>query len=179
MHNIPLIISYTNFNWHVTLFFTNVSHFAGDICNVLEVIPGKSPFMCSKATSSVSSLIECHDACVHGRCEAFQYLTKDDQSTACEIFFDKSCIELLNKKKENYYVKRCTNPKGNLLLEKYTHTYTRYVNFDVIEINEIEFTVYTTQMINLWRTEWFNAILKYLLIDDCIQSSGIKRQEDS
>ncbi|XP_071132426.1 uncharacterized protein [Mytilus edulis] len=83
----------------------------GDICNVLEVIPGKSPFMCSKATSSVSSLIECHDACVHGRCEAFQYLTKDDQSTACEIFFDKSCIELLNKKKENYYVKRCTNPK--------------------------------------------------------------------
>ena len=82
----------------------------GDVCHILEVIPGKSPFMCSKATSSVSNLIECHDACIRGRCEAFQYLTKGDKTT-CEIFFDKSCIELLDKKKENYYVKRCTNPK--------------------------------------------------------------------
>jgi len=88
----------------------------GDVCHILEVIPGKSPFMCSKATSSVSNLIECHDACIRGRCEAFQYLTKGDKTT-CEIFFDKSCIELLDKKKENYYVKRCTNPKGRQMLK--------------------------------------------------------------
>ncbi|KAK3091696.1 hypothetical protein FSP39_021930 [Pinctada imbricata] len=78
-------------------------------CRILEMIPGRSPFMCSKATSSVANLIECHDTCVRGHCQAFRF--KNDGSEFCEIFFDKSCIPMLEKGKDNYYVRRCANPE--------------------------------------------------------------------
>lgn len=76
-------------------------------CHILEVTPGKSPYMCSKATSSLSTLLDCHDTCLRGHCEAFKFL----KDSFCEIYFDKSCLEMLKKGWENYYVKRCANPK--------------------------------------------------------------------
>ncbi|XP_061192442.1 uncharacterized protein LOC133200693 isoform X1 [Saccostrea echinata] len=76
-------------------------------CHVLEVTPGRSPYMCSKATSTLSTLLDCHDTCLRGHCEAFKFLTNG----FCEIYFDKSCIEMLEKGRENYYVRRCANPE--------------------------------------------------------------------
>ncbi|XP_062591247.1 follistatin-related protein 5-like isoform X3 [Saccostrea cucullata] len=76
-------------------------------CHVLEVTPGRSPYMCSKATSTLSTLLDCHDTCLRGHCEAFKFLNNG----FCEIYFDKSCIEMLEKGRENYYVRRCANPE--------------------------------------------------------------------
>ncbi|XP_056019706.1 follistatin-related protein 5-like isoform X2 [Ostrea edulis] len=76
-------------------------------CHILEVTPGRSPYMCSKATSTMSTLLDCHDTCLRGHCEAFKFLTNG----FCEIYFDKSCIEMLEKGRENYYVRRCADPK--------------------------------------------------------------------
>ncbi|XP_022317011.2 uncharacterized protein LOC111120524 isoform X1 [Crassostrea virginica] len=76
-------------------------------CHILEVTPGRSPYMCSKATSTLSTLLDCHDTCLRGHCEAFKFLNNG----FCEIYFDKSCLEMLKKGRENYYVRRCANPK--------------------------------------------------------------------
>ncbi|XP_033732811.1 uncharacterized protein LOC117322144 isoform X2 [Pecten maximus] len=81
----------------------------GSMCEYIEIIPGSAPFMCSTSSTSTENLVECHDACVLSSCEAFKY--KMDQSGSCDLYFDNSCISMLDKRKENYYVRRCTNPE--------------------------------------------------------------------
>ncbi|XP_021347155.1 uncharacterized protein LOC110446331 [Mizuhopecten yessoensis] len=91
-----------------------VAHFVqkcdhtGSKCEYIEIIPGSAPFMCSTSSTSTENLVECHDVCVLSSCEAFKY--KMDQAGSCDLYFDKSCINMLDKRKENYYVRRCTNP---------------------------------------------------------------------
>lgn len=64
--------------------------------------------MCSKVISFLFILFDCYDICFRGYCEVFKFL----KDSFCEIYFDKSCLEMLKKGRENYYVKRCVNFKG-------------------------------------------------------------------